>query len=78
MDRHVIVQEPFCDWAVDATNDVPATVDSQVAIGLSLSEAIFLAAKPMPVAAGLSRCQQDCLPYLCLATPPEHQPTHQG
>ena len=46
MDRYVIVQEPFCDWAVfDTTDDVPATVDGQVAIGLSLSEAIFLAAK---------------------------------
>ena len=46
MDRYVIVQEPFYDWAVfDTSVDIPATVDGQVAIGLSLSEAILLAAK---------------------------------
>ena len=32
MDRYDIVQEPFGDWAVfDTTDDIPATVDGEVA-----------------------------------------------
>jgi hypothetical protein len=46
MNRYLIVQEPTCTWAVfDTLVDIPATVDGEVAIGLSLSEAIIVAAK---------------------------------
>ena len=46
MSRFVIVQEPTCNWAVfDTSVDIPATMDGKDAIGLSLSEAIFIAAK---------------------------------
>ena len=46
MDRYVTVQEPTCTWAVfDTTDDIPAIVDDEVATGLTLGEAIFLAAR---------------------------------
>jgi hypothetical protein len=45
MSRYLIVQEPTDTWAVfDTSVDIPATVNGKVAIGLSLSEAIFVAA----------------------------------
>jgi hypothetical protein len=62
MRRYVIVQEPLCDWAVrDTAINVPTTVDGHVTIGLSLNEAIVLAAKAN------SLCSATKLPVKLLA-----------
>jgi hypothetical protein len=46
MNRYIVEQEPTCTWAVfDTIDDIPATVDGVVAIGLSLSEATLIAAR---------------------------------
>ena len=72
MNRYVIVREPFYDWAVfDTSVDIPATVDGQVAIGLSLSEAIFLAAKANGGCGGPTSLPVKLLAVSALATQPD-------